>query len=543
MNSADKSETSELLSYLTSQEIAEVDALLQPTATELSEKKTAAETSLHEFVQQAWPIVEPDVEFADGWHIEAICLHLEAVRRGEFRDLLINIPPGCMKSLLCCVFCPCWVWATEPVTRWMFASYSDTLSTRDSRKRRQIFDSEWFRGNWGDQVQFSADQNQKTRYENKSRGWMFSTSVGGGGLGEHPDFIVVDDPHKTKGAESEVQRQDVIDWWDGTIASRGVARGVKRIMIMQRLHEDDLSGHWLEGDKPVHICLPMEYEVDRMQPTPLVIDGENWTDPRTAEGELLWPGLMDEEKVVRLKEMGQFKVAGQLQQRPAPREGGMFKTEWLTDIVEDFPRQAKLVRYWDKAGTQDGGDYTAGVLMAAHLGEIYIVDVERGQWSSGARNQVMKQTAELDALKYGHVQVWTEQEPGSGGKESAAITVRELAAFSVHTERVTGSKEHRAEPFAAQCEAHNVHLVRGDWNADYIAEMCMFPFGKHDDQVDGSSGAYNKLILSGNRKLHRPLLDVTPSEERAYRRALRKGTVVEEDPLEGLEEGHWIDDI
>lgn len=493
-------------------------------------------------MKQAWHIVEPDTDFVDGQHVRMLCEHLEAVFADTFKNLLINVPPGCMKSLLTCVFFPCWVWIHKPQSRWMCASFSDRLTTKASQARRDIFDSEWFQGNWGEKVTFSRDENKKTSYRNTLGGWMFSTSVGGGGLGEHPDFIIVDDPHKTKEAESSVQRESVLDWWTGTIASRGRTRGVRKIVIMQRLHEEDLSGHIVETGGYEHICLPMRYEPGRMGTTS--IGGKDW---RTKEGELLWPELFDAEKVDEtereMRARGPHVVAGQMQQRPVAREGGMFKLEWLSQFVDEIPPQCKMVRYWDKAGTQDGGDYTAGVLLARKKHDVYVVDVVRGQWSSGARNGIMRQTAELDRLNHGHVSIWTEQEPGSGGKESAEITVRELAGFAARYERSTGNKEDRAQPFAAACENGQVHIVRGDWNQEYIDELAVFPYGKHDDQVDGSSGAYNKLMLSGNRILDREIFDVTPEQELAYNRAVRRGEI-EELPtgLEGFR-GHWADDL
>lgn len=178
-------------------------------------------------------------------------------------------------------------------------------------------------------------------------------------------------------------------------------------------------------------------------------------------------------------------------------EGSLFRREWFTRIVEAAPASVMgRVRYWDKAGTEQGGAYTAGVLMSRTNEGLYTIEhVTRGQWSSHARNQIMLQTAHDDRQKYGNVTTWVEQEPGSGGKESAEITLREFAGFDVHAERATGDKTTRAMPFAAQCEAGNVQLVRGTWNADYVDELASFPDGSFADQTDASSGAFNKLAL------------------------------------------------
>lgn len=181
----------------------------------------------------------------------------------------------------------------------------------------------------------------------------------------------------------------------------------------------------------------------------------------------------------------------------------MFKREWLSRFVDAAPVDIRRVRGWDKAATEGGGDYSAGVLIGQDdEGVFYVEDVVRGQWSSGARNKIIYQTAELDLLRVGKrfYSVWVEREGGSGGKESAEISVRELAGFDAHAELVTGDKVARARAFAAQCEAGNVRLVRGAWNQRYIDELCGFPAGTNDDQVDGSSLAFNKLILERKKR-------------------------------------------
>jgi predicted phage terminase large subunit-like protein len=175
----------------------------------------------------------------------------------------------------------------------------------------------------------------------------------------------------------------------------------------------------------------------------------------------------------------------------------MFKRDWLLPTVAAAPAGCPSVRYWDKAGTTGSGDHTAGVRMVrSPEGLYYVTDVVRGQWSAGEREKVIRHTAEQDGR---NVSVWVEQEPGSGGKESAANTVLNLAGWNVHAEPVTGDKETRARPLAAQAEAGNVRIVADDeahrWVKALVDEMVAFPFGKHDDQVDAAAGAFNKLAL------------------------------------------------
>lgn len=494
--------TSDDLEYLLSlpdwELLAFLESLPKPAQTsilrQLDAYKTpreAAEGSLHEFVKQAWNSVEPDRDFVDSWHIAGVCGELEEVAAKRTRNLLINIPPGCMKSLLCNVFWPAWVWTHTPTARFLFASYGGELSIRDSIKMRYLIESPWYRQNWPE-VRLTADQNQKIRYDTTQGGWRIATSVGGRGTGEHPDYVVADDPHNVQQSESDVERQQAIDWWDGTISMRGLTRNCCRVIIMQRLHEMDLSGHLLKkGVELVHVCLPMRFEPGRMPRTP-----RGFADPRTEPGELLCPALMPPEMVERAEKdlVSQYRISGQMQQRPNPAGGGMFKREHLP-IVPDFPRECRdFIRYWDKAGTQGGGCNSAGVLMTRWQGITYVVNVVKGQWSPRNREQVMRQTAETDRQQFGHgVQIVMEREPASSGLESAQNSIANLAGFRVQAELASGDKEVRAQPFADQCEAGNVRLVAGPWNQSYIEELVSFPNGALKDQVDASSGAFNRL--------------------------------------------------
>jgi predicted phage terminase large subunit-like protein len=447
-----------------------------------------AEKSLYEFVKQAWHIVEPDWEFLPGWHIQAICRHLEAVAAGTIRNLLINLPPGHCKSRLCNVFFPAWVFARQPSARFFHASYAQELSTRDSIDCRYIIESDWYRERWGKAVKLVEDQNQKIKFGTTAHGWRMATSVGGRGTGEHPDFIIVDDPHNGRQAESEVERQDCLRWWDATISSRGLIRGVRKVVIMQRLHVSDLSGHILERGGFDHICLPYRYEPERMSPTTI-----GWTDPRRTSGEILWPEVPEQMKQA-FNSFPPRLDAGQLQQRPVPEGGSLFQRQWFK-VVPRVPSAAKVaIRYWDKAATADGGDYSAGVLMVSYGGLWYVVDVIRGRWSIRERNQIILATAKMDHSNFPQLTTVVEQEGGSGGKESAEFTVRQLAGYRVKIDRVTGSKILRAQPLADQCEAGNVCLVQGDWNYAFVEELSVFPAGNHDDQVDAVSGAFSWCV-------------------------------------------------
>lgn len=461
------------------------------------------------FVQQAWPIIEPRQRYVSNWHIEAIADHLAAVTSGELTDLLINVPPGCMKSILMSVMWPAWEWTQRPELRYLCASYDEALSVRDNLRMRTIIESAWFQQHWP--VRLRRDQNMKTRFDNEQTGWRIATSVGGRGTGEHPHRKIIDDPHNVKRSLSKAQRQEAITWFDLTMGSRGLALSAATIVIMQRLHEDDLSGHILNmlRDRFTYICLPMYYEppamvmmeghqtqVPRMPPTPL-----GWTDPRQTARDLLWPTLFDALKVEKLEAQlraghGEFGIAGQLQQRPSPETGGHFKRAWFPFVEARPAGLVKRVRRWDCAATSGGGDWTVGVLMAMTGSElIYVEDVVRGQWGPHefeGHDGILFQTSQLDGRE---VAIREEQEPGSAGKKVIEAHVKLLKGYDYAGRLSTGPKEVRVRPFAAQAAVGNVRLVIGGWNRVYLEELCAFPGGAHDDQVDATAGAFEDLSV------------------------------------------------
>jgi predicted phage terminase large subunit-like protein len=450
----------------------------------------AGRRKLSRFVRMAWRLVEPSVDLVWNWHLETICDVLEDVTDGTIPKVIFNIPPGCAKSLIVSVFWPSWEWARDPSLRYFCASYGSHLSVRDNLRVRNIVKSAWYHKAYG--VEFVGDQNAKERFDTTAGGWRIATSVGGAGTGEHPDRKIIDDPLTAEQARSEADRRTCRDWYDGTVATRGVSRGARTVVVMQRLHEEDLTGHLLGKGDFVHVRFPMRYEAARAPrqgekvayvPDPL--------DERTKDGELLWPALFDEGRVRALEISLGDKAAGQLQQRPAPEGGRLFKREWFK-IVDAFPPGGSSVRGWDVAATQDGGDATAGVKIRGPVDGVYCVeDVAGGHLGSSAVDKLLKSTAIRDGVG---TRVREEQEPGSSGKSVITARKRALVGFDYSGVTVTGDKIVRAGPFRAQAEGGNVVLLRGAWNAEYLDELCLFPVGAHDDQVDGTSCAFNDLV-------------------------------------------------
>lgn len=471
---------------------------------ELELRRILCRESLHEFVKEFWSVVESQ-PFVDGWHIRVICEHLEAVTRGDIKRIVVNVPPGTGKSMLISVLWPVWTWVKNPALRYFCASYDQKLSTRDSVRSRALIESNKYQQMFG-HYRIVKGQDLKTYYETDKGGWRLATSVGGHGTGEHPDVLLVDDAHNVQQAESEVERQAVMDWWDLTMSSRGMVRDVRRVIIMQRLHERDLTAHVLGKGDFVHLCLPMRYEPDRACYTPL-----GKADPRTEEGELLIPQLFTEEIVCDLeKSLGEYGRAGQLQQRPAPRGGGMFKSDYFSRRVKAAPYDCTRIRFTDRAATAGGGCYSASVLMAKSKTNpplFYVEHVFRGQWEPRERNQKIIAAAYRDRSKYGsHEPIHViEAERGSTGMESFQNLAAMMAGFRVREDIPSGSKDTRAEPWADQLAAGNVYIVDdGTWPVhEYVDEHLGFRpepgkrVGGYKDMVDASSGAFN--LLAGTK--------------------------------------------
>jgi predicted phage terminase large subunit-like protein len=440
-----------------------------------------ARRSLRAFIEQAWPYVEPTVPFCGNWHIDALCDVLEAVTRGEIKRVVVTVPPGTMKSLLVSVFWPAWMWASDAGSRVFTAAYSDHLTVRDNLRVRNLIESSWYQTHYN--VRFDEDQNAKKLFKTTASGWRVASSVGGAATGEHPDYIIIDDPHTAAQARSEIELQTGLDWFDGTVSTRGVTRGAAIILIMQRLAEMDLAGHLLARGGFEHVMFPMRFDVKRADKR----------DPRTEEGELLWPALFTEERVRRLElDLGPWGTASQLQQTPSPEGGGLFKREWF-GVVEAAPVKARRVRGWDTAATEGAGDYTVGARLAEADGIYYIEDIVRAQLSPHGVDMLMRQCAESDGIA---VRVREEREGGSSGKAVVDARAKMLNGYDYKSVTLGTDKVTRAGPFRSQVEAGNVKFVRGCANMEEaLRELALFPVGKHDDVPDSLSCAYNALLL------------------------------------------------
>lgn len=445
--------------------------------------------SLADFVRMAWPVLDPGMPYVHGWHIDAICEHLEAVTKGQIKRLLINIPPGTSKSSLAGVYWPAWEWTLKPHIRMINASHEEGLATRDALKMRRLVASDWYQRLWP--TSLTGDQNQKTYFENVSTGFRQSCAVKSM-TGRRGDRVLLDDPHSVEDAHSKVKLDTATRIFRETLPTRlNDPEKSAIVVIMQRLHEDDVSGLILSKDFDYeHLCLPMEFESDRRCKTSIFID------PRKHDGELLFPERFPREVVERDKKvMGSYAVAGQFQQRPAPREGGMFQRAWF-NVVHAIPAGTRFVRGWDFAATKDGGDWTVGAKVGKTKdGRFIIADIVRKQESAAGVERMLVNTASQDGYD---VKISIPQDPGQAGKAQATTLIKLLAGYNAKASTETGAKEVRATPLAAQCEAGNVDVLYGAWNDAFFDELEGFPFSSFDDQVDATARAFNELTTGSN---------------------------------------------
>lgn len=439
--------------------------------------------SFHRFVMEAWHVLEPSTKFQDNWHVRAICDHLEAVTKGDITRLIINIPPRFLKSNLVSVLWPCWTWANDPGKRFLTASYAKELATRDAVAARRLMESPWFKERFGFKFQFTSDQNVKTRYENNKRGYRVTTSVDAAVTGEGGDVILVDDPLNAKEGASEATKKACNTWWSESMTTRfndpntGAA-----VIIMQRLAQDDLTGYLLEQGGWDHLILPMRYEKANAKVTSI-----GYKDPRTKDGELLFPDRFDEEATKRLeRELGSFGTAGQLQQRPSPRGGAMIKTEWLGEYKE-IPIGGLTIMSLDaaKGGKEVAANaYHALTVWKLHEKLSYLLFVKRDRMGYPDLKKAMKM---FGAKFKPNLVLIEDHSTGQALIQDLNVDTDfpyPIIAVAPETDKIT-----RVSTESPYIEAGGLLLPKKDheWKADYVTELTTFPASTYADQVDSTS--------------------------------------------------------
>lgn len=490
------------------------------------------ENSFYLFCAAAWPYIEGGREFVPGWHIRAMCDHLEACYRGEIRDLLINVPPRTGKSSVVSVLFPAWVWAKSPELQFFYASYSGVLSQRDSIKCCRLIQSIWYQTLWGHKFRLLSEN--KTRFDNDHSGYRMISSITGSTTGFGGDFLIADDPNSMRHVESETIRHATnVQWWDASMSNRGNnPKEVRRIIAQQRGHEMDLSGHLLakESNKLVHLCLPMEFEESRRCIT-VPIQGKLWQDPRKEEGDLLWAARIGPVELDEFKRDlgGEYYVASQLQQRPAPAEGGIIKKHWFKRWTQShMPQFEHILQSWDTAliggnnpnstrnkdtcysacttwGVfRDDSDVPCVMLLSAWRGKVEYPELRM----MAKRLYDNYKDMNMKDEPLGHDERYMSDAVVVEAKANGDTLIQELHRMGIVVHRFNptryGDKIARGRSVSALIECGRVYVpTRANGTglpqfADEFVECCaVFPNKDSNDYVDSMSQALIKLRSSG----------------------------------------------
>lgn len=503
-------------------------SLLTRAASIQVDRALVRQGGLYEFVKMAWREVDPNT-FTDSWHLEEVCAHLEAVSRCEILNLVINIPPGCTKSLLI-LFWQAWEWIQRPTTKFICASFDVSLvGRRDGGKLITLLSSTWFKDRWGDIL--TSGNPSDYEFYTKAGGFRFSTSPGGRGTGRHGDITIYDDPIKPKdaaGGGTIVKKAmvRVSEWVANTMSSRQAnPRTHRSVLIMQRLNNGDLAGEFLRTGTYVHLCFPMRFVSDVRCRT-------QWGgDRREREGELLFPERWPEEAVKKLEEqMGPSVASAQLQQRPDIEGGGIFKrADWrfwhpkegypepclcekcfkraqidpkLRDPSHVSGRTCVLLpaagldcQSWDMTFKKsDDSDFVAAGAWRSYAGLFYLLDVlnERMSFTTTKLRFIgwaQKWPTALDKLV----------EDAANGP--AIESELKLDIPGITLVKALGGKEARANAVSPLHSAGKVFLPHPDlcpliWH--YMAQHEEFPKAVNDDLVDQGSQALLRLRQYGD---------------------------------------------
>lgn len=456
-----------------------------PTLIELD--REIARRSFAEFCKMAWHVLEPATPLKWGWALDAICEHLQAVHEGKIKRLLMNVPPGCMKSLTTGVLFPAWEWGAggAPQLRFLTTAHKETLAIRDNLKCRRLIQSDWYQERWP--VELTGDQNAKTKFENVSTGFReamaFKSLTGSRG-----DRIILDDPLSVDDAFSEAALDAAEQTFLEAVPSRVNNENSAIIVIMQRLHERDTSGVILARQLGYeHLMLPMRFEPERR-----CITSIGFYDPREKEGELLFPERFSEAQVSEMERtMGSYAAAGQFQQRPVPRGGGLFKEEWLQHWDKLPERFDSACISWDMTFKDSKtSDYVVGQVWGRKDGCFYLIDQNRGQWDFV---KTLEQFVAA-AKKYPWITRKLVEDKANGSAIISALRKKVSGIVPIVPKE---SKEARASAVTTLWEARNVYLPPVDrypWvQRDFIPEFLAFPSGAHDDQIDSMTQALRDL--------------------------------------------------
>lgn len=450
------------------------------------------------FIDRAFSYLNPGTEFLPNWHLQAIAWHLQQCALGQIKRLIITLPPRSLKSHCASIAFPVWCMGRDPTLRVIAASYSNDLSSKFSRESRKLMEAPWVKECFP-HLHINPKKCTEQVIETTQHGHRFSTSVSGALTGLGGNFLIVDDSLKPDDAYSDVRRNGVNDWFDGTLMSRLDNKKEDVIVIVQqRVHCEDLVGHLIEtGDEWVHLNLPAIAAEDQ-----IIEVGERQTHARKA-GEVLHPEREPLEVLEQIKkQMGSLLFSTQYLQNPIPMDGNIVKRSWLQTYkkVPSTPFQ-QVVQSWDVATTTTG-DYSACTTWGISKSKNYLLDVWRGKLEYPAlKSKVIALAGQYDANTV------LIEKPGIG------LSLAQDLKSSLHRSKVImmdpkGDKLDRLIGVTSMIEAGDVLFPEEAlWLATFLEELLGFPLAKYDDQVDSVS---QFLEWIRKRGLHVDLIPAAP---------------------------------
>lgn len=442
-----------------------------------------AEKSFVHFFKAAWKVLEPTTPLLFNWHHELIAEYLQATLNGDISRLIINVPPRYSKSILVTIMFPAWCWITKPSLRFISASYSVDLATKHGVDRRMLLRSDWYQAAWKDRFSFSEEQNQKTEYVNNHRGHMVSVGMLGTVTGKGGDYVLIDDPHNPKKAESDAERRAAINAFDSTFTTRLDNKKTGRIVVvMQRLHFQDLTGHLLakneECENWTHLCLPAEAPTK----TTIIFPVSGKSIERK-KGSILHPDREGPAELAKAKtSLGAYNYAGQYEQNPSPRHGGIFKRSYwryYTHIPDKFD---EVIQSWDMSFKElVSSDPVAGCVLGRVGEEIYVLDFINDQLGFRAScNAVLDLSKRWPLARRKYV-----EDKANGPAVADALRSKIPGLILINP---AGSKIERAALVEPVFESGNVLLphahIAQPWVSQLIEQCAAFPRGANDDMVD-----------------------------------------------------------
>lgn len=465
-----------------------------------------------EYVRESWKIIEPGTVYMSNWHIDCVSEYLEAVKAGEIQDLLINMPPRMMKSILVSIDFPTWWWTSDPFERFMFTSFGDSLVKDHSLKRRLIIESEWYQQRWGSlslmpeerKVILASDQNEKKEFKNTHEGVMAAAPIGGQFTGKGGNVLIIDDPQDPEKADSDVERLQAIQFYEGTLMTRlNNKQTGRKIGVMQRLHERDWSGHELaKKGSWVHLCLPAIAEEKTF-----VFMPRSKKSITREKNSVLWPER-DSAEVLRKLKLGMTaqRFAGQYQQAPAPSAGNMLLRTWWQyyGLNTALPKFDMIVDSWDmtfkkqsnaEAKTKKEPDYCVGGKWGIKGANFYLLKMSRERMSFSEARESVKAMALSEPQANA---VWVEESAnGPAVIDSLHEYISGMTGINANKDKVE-----RAAAASPALKAGNCFLPHPSIcdpilleNVTTLIEECaVFPFGMHDDTVDHWSQMVNEYI-------------------------------------------------